>query len=75
MANQLFNTLKGNAPAKSGMPHFVQFMNQMKGKNPRDIINQMVSSGKISQNQLDQIQQQANGIMSQFDGFKNMFGF
>lgn len=75
MANQLFNSLKGNVPAKGNMPPFVQFMNQMKGKNPQDIINQMVSSGKISQEQLNQVQQQANSIKSQFDGFKNMFGF
>ncbi len=75
MANQLFNSLKGNAPAKSNMPPIVQFMNQMKGINPHDIINQMVSSGKISQEQLNQIQAQANEKMSQFDRFKKMFGF
>lgn len=73
MANQLFNALRGNK--KQSLPDFVQFMQQMRGKNPNEIINQMVLSGKINQQQLNQVQQQANSMMSQFDGFKNMFGF
>lgn len=72
MANSLFNALGGKTPQQHP---FVQFMNQMRWQNPTDIINQMVSSGKISQEQLNQVQQQAKSMMSQFDVFKNMFGF
>lgn len=54
---------------------FRQFMGQMKGQNPEKVINDLVSSGKISQAQLNQVQAQAQQIQSQFDGMKNMFGF
>lgn len=54
---------------------FPQFMNQMKGKNPTELLNQLVSSGKINQNQLNQAQQMAQQMSGQFDGFKGMFGF
>lgn len=57
------------------MGQFQQFMNQMKGQDPNQIINQMVQSGKISQQQLNQVQQQARQMESQFEQFKGMFGF
>lgn len=57
------------------MQMFQQFMQQMRGKNPNDILNQLVSSGKINQSQLNQAQQMAQKMAGQFDGFKGMFGF
>lgn len=57
------------------MGQFQQFMNQMKGQNPNQIINQMVQSGQITQQQLNQVQRQAQQMGSQFEQFKNMFGF
>ena len=57
------------------MQMFPQFMNQMKGQDPQQILNQMVSSGKISQQQLDQAQQMAQQMQAQLEGFKSMFGF
>ena len=73
MANPLFNALAGNN--KSNMiQQFQQFMNQMKGKNPNQIINELVSSGKVSQAQLDQAQKQAMQMQSMFEPFKAMFG-
>ena len=73
MPNPLFNMLGGNnnTPNKN----FIQFMQSMKGRNPYAIINDMVSSGKISQRQLDEIQQKANQTRGFFDQFKGMFGF
>lgn len=57
------------------MMQFPQFMNQMRGQDPQQILNNMVSSGRVSQQQLNQAQQMARQMMSQFDGFKSQFGF
>lgn len=54
---------------------FQRFMMQMKGQDPNKIINQMIQSGKLSQAQLDQVQQQAKIMEKQFESFKSMFGF
>ncbi|MDE6679350.1 MAG: hypothetical protein K2K02_09960 [Ruminococcus sp.] len=74
MPNPLFNMINRNSRPNM-MSQFKQFMGQMKGKNPDEMINQLVSSGKISQLQLNQVQKQAKQMQSQFDGLKNMFGF
>lgn len=57
------------------MGQFPQFMNQMRGKNPQQVLNQMMQSGRISQQQLNQAQQMARQMQPQFDGFRQMFGF
>lgn len=57
------------------MQAFQQFMGQMKGKDPNEMLNQLVSSGKVNQAQLNQAQQMARKMAGQFDGFKGMFGF
>lgn len=69
MNNPFYN---GNC---GGVPGFVQFMNSMKGKNPNEILNNLVSSGKVSQQQLNIAQQRAKQMSGFFDGFKSMFGF
>ena len=56
------------------MQQFQTFMNQMRGKDPNQIINEMVSSGRVSQEQLDQAQRQAQQIANTFQsipGFTN----
>lgn len=68
-----FNILGENQNPMMGQ--FQQFMNQMRGRDPQQMINELVSSGKINQNQLNQIQRQAQQMQSMFDGMKNMFGF
>lgn len=57
------------------LAQFPQFMNQMRGKDPNQILNQMMQSGKVSQQQLNQAQQTANQMAPQFEQFKGMFGF
>lgn len=57
------------------MRTFQSFMQSMRGKDPNQILNQMISSGRISQQQLNQVQMQAKQMESQFEGFKKMFGF
>lgn len=63
MSNPLFNS------------QFPQFMMAMKGKNPTQIINSMLSSGQLDQGQLNQAIQQARQMEQQFAQFKDMFGF
>lgn len=70
MSNPLFNQFNG----QQGMS-FPQFMMQMKGKNPTQIINAMLSSGQLNQSQLGQAMQQAKQMEQQFEQFKGMFGF
>lgn len=57
------------------MQMFQQFMQSMRGQDPNQILNQMISSGRITQQQLNQVQMQAKQMESQLDGFKKMFGF
>ena len=42
---------------------------QMKGKNPQEEINKLLQSGKVSQQQLNQVQQQAQQMQGMFKGF------
>lgn len=54
---------------------FVGFMNSMKGKDPNKILNDLVKSGKVNQQQLNIAQQRAKQMSGAFDGFRSMFGF
>lgn len=49
-------------------------MQQMRGKDPNAMIQEMVQSGRISQEQLNQVQQQAQQMSGVFDGMRSMFG-
>lgn len=69
MGNPFFG---GNA---GGVPGFVQFMNSMKGRNPNDILDGLVKSGKVNQQQLNIAQQRAKQMSGAFDCFRSMFGF
>lgn len=72
MANPFYK--KAPATAGSGM-NFPQFMQMMRGKNPSDIIAEMISNGQINQEQLNLAQAKAKEMSSSFDCFKTMFGF
>lgn len=71
--NPFFGVMGGGGRPNM-MQQFQQFMQQMKGKEPNAIINEMVSSGKISQEQLNHVQQQAQQMSGMFDGMRGMFG-
>ena len=73
MDNPFFQAMSGNRQPNM-MQQFQQFMNQMRGKDPNQIINEMVSSGKISQQQLDAAQKQAQQMQGMFEGMRGMFG-
>lgn len=70
--NPFFGVMGGGRP--NMMQQFQQFMNQMKGKDPNAMIQEMVSSGRISQDQLNQVQKQAQQMSGMFEGMRGMFG-
>ena len=74
MPNPLYSKLNGNQQGNM-MQQFQRFMNQMKGKNPNKMIEQIVASGQLSQQQLNSIQQQAKNMEQQFSAMRSMFGF
>lgn len=75
MPNDLFKQMSQQNSGDPLMQNFTNFMNQMKGQNPRTIINQMVQSGQISQQQLNAVQQKAQQMSGIFGQFKSRFGF
>ena len=74
MANPIFNALN-TSQQPNVMQNFQSFMQQMRGKDPNAIISQMVSCGRVSQAQLDQVQRQAQQMQGIFNGMKSIFGF
>lgn len=72
MPNPLYSAL-GGGNQNPIIQQFTQFMNQMKGKDPNAIINEMVSSGKLTQEQLNQAQQQAQQMQGMFNSVRGMF--
>ena len=74
MPNPIFQVLGGGNSQSNMMQQFQQFMNQMKGKDPNAMINELVSSGKLTQSQLDAAQKQAQQMLGMFEGMRGMFG-
>lgn len=70
MANPFFRP-----QMQCGVPGFIEFMQSMKGQNPDQILNSLLQSGKINQNQLNMAQQKAKEMSGAFEGFRKMFGF
>lgn len=71
--NPFYQAMGGNRQPNM-MQQFQQFMNQMRGKDPNAMIQELVSSGRVSQQQLDQAQKQAQQIANTFQsmpGFSN----
>lgn len=72
MGNPFFGVMGGGRP--NMMQQFQQFMNQMKGKDPNAVIQDMMQSGKITQDQYNQARQQAQQMQGMFEGMRGMFG-
>lgn len=79
MANPLFKALNGANSPQGGpvnmIQAFQQFMQQNQGKNPNEMIQQLLSSGKLNQQQLNQAQQMAKQMEGPLGALKGMFGF
>lgn len=73
MSNPLFNALgggmlQGNGPMQM-IQQFIQFKQNFKG-DPKEEIQKMLQSGKISQQQLNQVQQMAEQFQSLLKNMK-----
>ena len=62
MANPLYNQMMNNNPQNNFLQRFNQFRQNFNG-NPQQQIQQMLNSGKISQEQYNRAVQQAQTIM------------
>ena len=71
--NPFYQAMGGNRQPNLKQ-QFHQFMNQMRGKDPNAMIQELVSSGRVSQQQLDQAQKQAQQMQGMFEGMRGMFG-
>lgn len=73
MSNPLFNALGGGMTQENGpmqmMQQFMQFKQNYKG-NPKEEVQKMLQSGKISQQQLNQVQQMAGQFQNLLKGMK-----
>ena len=66
MPNPLYQQLNQfNAPNNSLINRMMEFKRTFNG-NPQQMIQNMINSGQISQNQVNQLAQQANQIYNQF---------
>lgn len=73
MSNPIFQALGGQGQNPM-LQNFQRFMQQMQGKDPNALIQEMMQSGKISQEQYNQARQQAQQIANTFQsmpGFSN----
>lgn len=78
MSNPFFKAM-GGQPQQSGpmnmIQQFQQFMEQNRGRNPNDMLQQLLTSGQISQDQLNQAQLMKQQIERPLNGLRSMFGF
>lgn len=68
MGNPLFNLLGGKSNNGSGnmLQQFQQFKKQMQGVDPQEEVQKLLQSGKISQAQLDKVQQMSQQMQKMF---------
>ena len=73
MSNPLFNALGGGMPQGNGpmqmIQPFMQFKQNFKG-DPKEEVQKMLQSGKISQQQLNQVQQMAGQFQNLLKNMK-----
>ena len=73
MSNPLFNALGGGLPQGNGpmqmIQQFMQFKQSFKG-DPKAEVEKMLQSGKISQQQLNQVQQMAGQFQNLLKNMK-----
>nr|DAX37701.1 MAG TPA: hypothetical protein [Caudoviricetes sp.] len=73
MSNPLFSTLGGGIPQGNGpmqmIQQFMQFKQNFKG-DPKAEVEKMLQSGRISQQQLNQVQQMAGQFQNLLKNMK-----
>lgn len=73
MGNPLFQALGGGS-TNPMMQQFPQFMQMMRGKDPNQMLKELVSSGQVNQAQLNAAQKQAQNVGGMLNQFRGMFG-
>ena len=63
MINPILSQLRPNNPL-SMIQQFNQFRQSMQGKDPEAMVNELLRSGKMSQQQFEQLKAQAQSFMS-----------
>lgn len=53
---------------------FNQFMQQMRGVDPNQVLNRLMSSGKVNQQQINQAHKQVNDLKTQLENMRKNFG-
>lgn len=65
MAN-FWDSIGGAKPQSQGnifnLQGFLKFAQEMKGKDPNVVLQQMIQSGQVTQDQVNNVKQQAQGI-------------
>lgn len=59
-------------PRPNMMQQFQNFMQSMQGKDPKAMLNDLVSSGRVSQEQLNAAQQQAQQLANMFQSMPKL---
>lgn len=69
MANQLYESMQNNNPVNQMKNNFFKSLNELKsqGGDPNQIIQQMLNSGKITQQQYNEAVQKANNLKRLFN--------
>lgn len=68
MSSPLFQQLQPAQGVNNGMlQQFIQFRKNFTG-DPKQMVQQMINSGRISQAQVNQLAQQANQLYQQLNG-------
>lgn len=69
MANQLYESMQGNNPVNQMKDNFFKSLNELKsqGGDPNQMIQQMLNSGKITQQQYNEAVQKANNLKRLFN--------
>lgn len=63
--NPMLSKIPSNNPIQM-MQRFAEFKKQMAGQNPEAMVNELIRSGKMTQQQFEELRNQAQGLMSLF---------
>ena len=75
MANPILAAMGGAQQGPASMRQaFRRFMEQNQGRDPNEMLQQLLSSGQINQQQLNQAQQMARQWGGMLEGMRGMFG-
>lgn len=72
--NSIYQMMNKGPQNNNMMAQFQKFMNAYKGQDPRQMLQQIIGSGKVSQDQLNQAQNTAGQISGMLQSMRGQFG-